>query len=297
MLERSIQDGFLDLFYHDMKDQVLDNKNSLNLFVLKLKNNAFAYDELIEELGNSLCHFALSRKSVRRLVEEQKYKSLVDTAKERLRNHNVNEGELGEILLFCILESFLNAPKILTKLELKTSNNDYVKGADGVHLLKIDDKNYQLIFGESKLESNIRSGIYSAFSSINTFLTQKGKSKYEIELLNSQLAKETFDENGYEVLRKIIIPSAKDEETYLDYSFGIFLGFNIDIDEEEKKKDFSEFRTIIREKIKNHVSENLASINAQLKKGEFTGYKFYIYVIPFSDLQNTRKEIIKQITS
>lgn len=201
MLERSIQDGFLDLFYHDMKDQVLDNKNSLNLFVLKLKNNAFAYDELIEELGNSLCHFALSRKSVRRLVEEQKYKSLVDTAKERLRNHNVNEGELGEILLFCILESFLNAPKILTKLELKTSNNDYVKGADGVHLLKIDDKNYQLIFGESKLESNIRSGIYSAFSSINTFLTQKGKSKYEIELLNSQLAKETFDENGYEVLR------------------------------------------------------------------------------------------------
>ncbi|AZI22491.1 DUF1837 domain-containing protein [Chryseobacterium taklimakanense] len=297
MLERSIQDGFLDLFYHDMKDQVLDNKNSLNLFVLKLKNNAFAYDELIEELGNSLCHFALSRKSVRRLVEEQKYKSLVDTAKERLRNHNVNEGELGEILLFCILESFLNAPKILTKLELKTSNNDYVKGADGVHLLKIDDKNYQLIFGESKLESNIRSGIYSAFSSINTFLTQKGKSKYEIELLNSQLAKETFDENGYEVLRKIIIPSAKDEETYLDYSFGIFLGFNIDIDEEEKKKDFSEFRTIIREKIKNHVSENLASINTQLKKGEFTGYKFYIYVIPFSDLQNTRKEIIKQITS
>jgi len=292
MLERSIQDGFLDLFYHDMKDQVLDNKNSLNLFVLKLKNNAFAYDELIEELGNSLCHFALSRKSVRRLVEEQKYKSLVDTAKERLRNHNVNEGELGEILLFCILESFLNAPKILTKLELKTSNNDYVKGADGVHLLKIDDKNYQLIFGESKLESNIRSGI-----SINTFLTQKGKSKYEIELLNSQLAKETFDENGYEVLRKIIIPSAKDEETYLDYSFGIFLGFNIDIDEEEKKKDFSEFRTIIREKIKNHVSENLASINTQLKKGEFTGYKFYIYVIPFSDLQNTRKEIIKQITS
>lgn len=297
MLERSIQDNFLDLFYHDMKDQALDNKNSLNLFVLKVKNNAFAYDELIEELGNNLCHFALSRKSVKRLIDEKKYKSLVDTAKEKLRNHNVNEGELGEILLFCILESFLKAPKILTKLELKTANNDYVKGADGVHLLKIDDKNYQLIFGESKLESNIRNGIYSSFKSINTFLTQKGKSKYEIELLNSQLAKETFDENGYEVLRKIIIPSAKDEETYLDYSFGIFLGFNIDIDEEEKKKDFSEFRTIIREKIKNHVNDNLESINTQLKKTEFTGYKFYIYVIPFNDLQNTRKDIIKQITS
>lgn len=40
MLERSIQDGFLDLFYHDMKDQVLDNKNSLNLFVLKFSEKS-----------------------------------------------------------------------------------------------------------------------------------------------------------------------------------------------------------------------------------------------------------------
>lgn len=296
MIQRDIKDSFLDLFYHDLQDQTLDNDNTLNLFVLKVKNNAFAYDELIEELGNNLCHFALSRQNVKKLIEEQKFNTLVQTAKSKLRNHRVNEGELGEILLYCILEAYLKAPKILTKLELKTANNDYVKGADGVHLLKVDDKNYQLIFGESKLESDVKNGIYSAFGSIKNFLTKEGKSKYEIELLNTNLAKESFDNDSYEVLKKIIIPSAKDDETYLDYSFGIFLGFNIEINDEEKKMSNSDFRTCIREKVKTHIQENLTSINFQLQKSEFTGYKFYVYIIPFSDIAEKRKEIIEQIT-
>lgn len=296
MLETNIESKFLNLFYHDLQDQILDNDNTLNLFVLKVKNNAFAYDELIEELGNNLCHFALSRQNVKRLIEEQKFNTLVQTAKSKLRNHSINEGELGEILLYCILESYLKAPKILTKLELKTANNDYVKGADGVHLLKVDDKNYQLIFGESKLESDVKNGIYSAFGSIKKFLTKEGKSKYEIELLNTNLAKESFDNDSYEVLKKIIIPSAKDDETYLDYSFGIFLGFNIEINDEERKMSNSDFRTCIREKVKTHIQENLTSINFQLQKSEFTGYKFYVYIIPFSDIAEKRKEIIEQIT-
>jgi hypothetical protein len=38
---------------------------------------------------------------------------------------NNKGGELGELLLYCFLESHLKAPKILSKLELKTSTNHY----------------------------------------------------------------------------------------------------------------------------------------------------------------------------
>jgi len=48
------------------------------------------------------------------------------------------------------LETHLNAPKILTKLEVKTAPNDYVKGADGVHLLQLNEQDFQLILGEAK---------------------------------------------------------------------------------------------------------------------------------------------------
>jgi hypothetical protein len=297
MIEQNIKEDFLDLFYHELQGEKLDNGNALNLFILKVKNNSFSYDELISELGNKLHHFALSRQQVRLLKKEDKLKDLIDSAKAKLRNHTSNEGELGEILLYCLLESHLNAPKILTKLELKTAHNDYVKGADGVHLLKLNEKDYQLVLGESKLESDISNGIYSAFDSIKTLLTEKGKLKFEIELINSELVKETYDDASYKLLKKIIIPSAKEDLTNIDYSFGIFLGYNVDITDEEKKLSNSEFRDALRLKIKNEILNAIKSINFQVKKKEFTGFQFHIYVIPFNDLANKRKEIIKEISS
>lgn len=296
MLEKNIKEDFLDLFYNDICDEELENKNRLNLFTLKVKNNAFSYDELVAELGNKLHYFALSRKQINQLKKDDKLNDLVKKAKAKLKHHTDNEGELGEILLYCLLESHLNAPKILTKLELKTNSNDYVKGADGVHLLKLSDSDYQLILGESKLNSDLKQGIYEAFGSINKLLTSTSKMEFEIDLINSELVKEAYEEDSYDVLKKIIVPSAKEDETYLDYSFGIFLGFDITITDVELKLSNSEFRTNIREKIKNEILKAKDSINYQLKKEGYSGYQFYVYVVPFSDLQNKRKDIIKQIS-
>jgi hypothetical protein len=296
MLEKNIKEDFLDLFYNDICDEQLENNNNLNLFTLKVKNNAFSYDELVNELGNKLYYFALSRKQINLLKKEEKYNDLVKKAKAKLKHHATNEGELGEILLYCLLESHLNAPKILTKLELKTNSNDYVKGADGVHLLKLNESDYQLILGESKLNSDISLGIYKAFGSIDKFLKSTSKLELEIDLVNSELVKESYDEESYNALKKIIIPSAKEDETHLDYSFGIFLGFDIEVSEEEQKQSNAEFRKKIREKIKKQVLEAKATLNFQLKKKGYSGYQFYIYAVPFSDLKNVRKNIIKQIT-
>lgn len=298
MIDLSIKNEFLDLFYHDLVNKNLENNNSLNLFTLKVKNNAFAYDELVESLSNLLHNFALSRNEVSRLFKEQKIATLVSKAKEKLRHYSVNEGELGEILLYCLLESHLNAPKILTKLEIKTSNNDYVKGADGVHLLKITDTDYQLVLGESKLNSDLRQGIYEAFGSISKLLKENsGKLNFEMDLVNSQLVKEAVNEEQYQVLKKIIIPSAKEDETYLDYSFGIFLGFDIDISYEDTQLTNSQFRAKIRDRIKGYINEILESFNFQIRKTDFSGYNFYVYVIPFSDLKTKRIDIIKELTS
>ncbi len=296
MIEKNIKEDFLDLFYHDIKSQKLHNNNTLELFTLKVKNNAFSYDELVGELGNKLHYFALSRKQIQQLKKEDRLNDLIKSSKSKLRAHNVNEGELGEILLYCLLESHLNAPKILTKLELKTAANDYVKGADGVHLLKINENDYQLIFGESKLEAKFQDGIYSAFDSIKKLLQTDGKLNFEMDLINSELIKEAYDESSYHILKSIIIPSAKQDQKYLDYSFGIFLGFDISIKDEDKNLSNSEFRIKIREEIKNEVLSTINSLDFQLKKTDFSGYKFYVYTIPFSDLAIKRKEIIKKLT-
>jgi hypothetical protein len=307
MISTSIQSDFLDLFYADIKDYRLANDNKLNVFTLKIANNAFAYEELVDLLGNKLYHFALSRSVVDDLKEKDQLNTLIGRAKSKLREYIAKEkasaragknegGELGELLLYCLLECHLNAPKILSKLEIKTSNQMYVNGADGVHLLKVNDRDYQLVFGESKLHADLGRGIADAFKSIGTLLKdRKGKLAFEIDLVNSQLVKEVFDDAAYQVLKKILLPSAKDDETNMDHSFGIFLGFDMAITTEEIKKSNSEFRTHIRERIKTEIESKVASINDHIKKQEFTGYSFYIYIIPFSDLSTHRVDIINQL--
>lgn len=302
-LETNVRKEFLDLFYCDLKDRELCNSNKLNLFTLRVTNNQFVYNELVELLGNQLHHFALSRNEVKKLIADDKLRSLTDRAKSLLRNHLVNNsgstsegGELGEMLLYCLLESHLNAPKILTKLELKTSSQLYVNGADGVHLLKLNDKDYQLVFGESKLNSDLNKGIDNAFKSIGNLLLEKGKKKdFEIELVNSQLVKEAYNEESYNFFKKIIIPSANEDETNIDHSFGIFLGFNINIDESEKKMNNSDFRECIRKKIVAEIEASVEAINTRIRKDEFSGYSFHIYAIPFSDLATTRTDIIAEL--
>ena len=253
---------------------------------------------MVENLGNILHSFALSRTEVSHLLRENKLGTLISRAKEKLRNYNVNEGELGEILLYCLLETHLNAPKILTKLELKTAPNDYVKGADGVHLLKLSDSDYQLILGESKMHSDLKDGISKAFGSIKNLLTNNaGKLSFEVDLVNSQLIKEVFDETQYEIVKKILVPSAKEDESYLDYSFGLFLGYDVTIADEDLRLSNPDFRNKIREQIKAEIQAVVKSLNTQIKKADFNGYNFYVYVVPFSDIQNKRKEIIKEITS
>jgi len=295
MIETKVKESFLDLFYHDVKNLRLAKSNNLNVFTLKITNNSFAYSELVDLLSNQIYHFALSRTEVEKLENAKEYGTLVKKAKDKLRRYTSNEGELGEILLYCLLESHLNAPKILTKLEIKTAKNDYVKGADGVHLLKVTDNDYQLIFGESKLNSDLQKGIYEAFASLSTLLAEN-KIDFEIGLINSQLIKETSNEELYSFLKKVIIPSAREDNINTDYSFGIFLGFDIDITDSDLDLSNSKFRIYIREKINKHVEELTNSINFQINKSEFRGYDFHIYIVPFSNLKEMRKEIIKELT-
>ena len=195
----SITEKFLDLFYTELECDVPDTNSKLNLHILKIENNQFCYEELIKQLGNHMIPFALSKKEIREFEKDQRYFELVEKAASKFRDAKVNDGEAGELLLFCFLESHLKAPKILTKLEIKLSSNDYAKGSDGIHLLELAPKNYQLIFGESKLEQSLTTSISHAFKSIHDFLTRKKNNIHdEIGLINSQLCKEAFDEDLYQ---------------------------------------------------------------------------------------------------
>lgn len=298
LLRQDIKSDFLNLFTKVIENMSLESDNRLNVFVLKVENNHFNYEGLKETLENNLIMYALSRHTVDELVAQKRFGNLVKYAKEKLRNAKVNEGELGELMLYCLLESHLGAPKLLTKLELKTAPNDYVKGADGVHLLQLNEKSFQIVFCESKLYKDLEHGIREAYDSIKKMI-DNGLSKivFEKHLIDSNLLKENVSEDEMQLLKKILIPADNDEELEVDNSFGVFLGFDIPITEDERKVSNSQFRINIVDKVKQAVTQQIPMINRYLQREHFVGYQFYFYVMPFEELDTTRTTIIKNLVS
>jgi hypothetical protein len=299
----SIQDfEFLDAF-DNLGSFTIDEhgKNKLDLFVLNINANEFNLKRLEELLIDPMIDYSLSRS-----VKEQyknKPATLTKKAKEKFINYVKNKGELGELLLYCFLETHLNAPKILSKLELKTSTSHYVNGADGVHFLKLENGNYQLIFGESKTIVGLTNAITDAFKSIDEFkreVNSKGNKKsglaYEKSLISDHLDKETFSQEEKDFISKIVYPK-KENDFEVDDAFGIFIGYEITIDEEDKKLSNEDFRKKIQEQIKQEVKNKLSHITSKINEFKLYGHSFYLYVLPLTELDKNRELIMQGLQS
>lgn len=302
-MELSVKDfDFLDSFDH-LGSQILDDhgKNKLDLFVLKINANDFDYVTLKGNLLDPMIDFSLSRKVRERY--SGKPGTLSAKAREKFVEYINNKGELGELLLYCFLETHLKAPKVLSKLELKTSTSHYVNGSDGVHFLRLNDGNFQLIFGESKTIAGLTAAITDAFKSIHEFkncVNSKGNEKsglpYEKGLLSDHLEKETFSDKEREFIEEIIYPK-RQRDFDVDDAFGIFIGYEIDVCEEDKKLSNEEFRNKIKARIKEEVKSSHKHISKKINEFKLYGHNFYIYILPFTDLDKNRKLIQKGIST
>jgi hypothetical protein len=81
------------------------------------------------------------------------------------------QGELGELLLFTLLDVYVGAPKILSKITLKTSRQMPAFGADAVHAQYINDE-LRLYLGESKLHKSFNGAATKAVTSITNALAK-----------------------------------------------------------------------------------------------------------------------------
>ncbi len=299
----SIQDfDFLDAF-DNLGSFTIDEhgKNKLDLFVLNINANEFNLKRLEELLIDPMIDYSLSRS-----VKEQyknKPATLTKKAKEKFIDYVNNKGELGELLLYCFLETHLQAPKILSKLELKTSTSLNVNGSDGVHFLKLENGNYQLIFGESKTIVGLTDALTDAFKSIDEFkreVNSKGNKKsglpYEKSLISDHLCKETFTQEEKDFISKIVYPK-KENDFVVNDAFGIFVGYEITIDEKDKKLPNEDFRKKIQEQIKKEVESKFSHISKKIDEFNLCGHSFYLYILPLTELDKNREAIMQGLQS
>lgn len=290
--------SFLEVLQHSKTYKVNNGSNNLELFMCQINANKFNYSQMIESLLEAVAYFSISRK---KLSEYQSSPmKLSQRAREKFKNYKRNKGELGEFLLFCFLEGHLGAPKVLSKLELKTATNMYVNGSDGVHFLRLPNGDFQLIFGESKVYADLTDGLRDAFHSVHDFINETSVSgeksgiNYEKHLISSNLFNETWTPEEEAFIEDLIYPKT-DKSFNVDDAFGIFIGFEINITEEQKKLPNHEFRVAINEQINDIVTKKMQNIETYISDNELFGYTFHVYIMPFTDIDETREMILENL--
>ena len=278
-----------------------EDAGKINLYLFPFNARNFDYDKAIERMTEAVLEYALPNK-IRKNYQD-KPRHLVKLALEKFRNSDENRGELGEFMLYCFLEGHMTAPKIMTKLDLKTSSEMYVNGSDGVHLYKLTSSRYQLIFCESKTYKDLGKGITSAMDSISEFINEEngnGKKKsgrnFERMLLSNHLEDLELEEDEKRVVKKITYPFESEyDDIELEDAFAIFLGYEIDVKKEGLELTTVEFKEKIKKKINLHWEKQKEEIYKKILEKNLQGYTFYVYVLPFTNLAENRKKMTKEL--
>lgn len=275
------------------------NKNFLRMFMLNTENKLFNYDEMYEYILPNITKYVFSRKKLAEIESNPlKRETIILQALNHLRPieneaDNGAGGELGEILLYLFLEQDLHAPKLFSKVELKTSAKDYVKGSDGIHFkfrTNTDGvKILQLVIGEAKIKNGLKDGIDEAFKSIIKYLSENTQDR---NLLDTHLMDQLVDEEEAALIKEYItaIPRKKKETI-----FGVFIGYSINYSGVGDKNDEYD-KKVIEENIAQ-VLNNKDYIIEKINRHNVSNHEFNFYFLPFHDAARDRKVIMKSLTS
>lgn len=283
------RDRFLALFY-DPERFDIHTKTVMHLHVLRVDGGDFAIKPLFKELVNNSISYVLSRQNLGTLLADtSRMGEFFRKTQSQFKAPDPKAGEGGELLLYSFLEGHLGAPKILSKMELKTSSEHYVHGTDGVHLLEVAAGEFQLIFGESKMYgdaagrvgSSARLGVKAAFESMGKL--QEDGFDFDTWLVESELLKESLDEDKVAVLASILLPPASGAPTISkSNAFGVFIGFELDVTTHPfSEQTAQEIETHLLTLALSMIKAEVDTIKSEIEKRGLGGYQFHIYAVPF----------------
>lgn len=272
----------------------LGNNHELRFFMLDIQNNQYSYYQMFSILHRNLGRYALSRKEFEKDPETAISKA-ISRFHEVKNAGNGAGGELGEILLYLFLEMVLGAPKLLSKMELKGTRNQYNYNSDAVHYYTYkteEGQHNQVVLCESKLIGDYNRAIDEAFSSLQTTLTNRD---YDFSLISTEIFKETMTEEQASNIIKQILPNVTEDvrdNVIKETAVGIFIGFDQAI---EPKGDSIRTRALNIDKITSIIPKIANKINRKIEEAQLNGMSFYIYFLPFNNVKEDREKIMGQL--
>lgn len=283
-------DSCIDVVEHDFKIDDVDA--TLRFHYIKFNGNGVPLISLLaEKLYEYIVQYCIASRNRDGELTHQQYARLIKQARGLFRHPTIDDdnpdktGEAGEALLFFLMEAVLNAPQLVSKMELKTNSGDEVKGSDGIHVRWNESESLvEFYFGEAKLYKSISGAMDSALNSINDFHVRE-MYKHEFNMVTK-----FFKYANQEIKSAItdLIISGEPSET-VRINHACLIGYDWKgFDGLVRTKEASLSECFV-ERFRNDFPRIHSLINDKFSNFERKQLKFEVFFIPFpcvSDFRN-----------
>lgn len=292
--------GNFDTVFHEVtqpSEVSWTTDGQLRLFHLRIRNNKFNPEEMKSLLYRNIGDYVFSRAKIEHFNINGDAHSV---GAQALRVINKNGGadirgtgaELGEMLLYSFLEEKLNAPKLMSRVELATDAKQYSSTCDGIHLLTSGTSGlpyHQVVFGASNIVGDLVYAIDGAFENIIEIENNEDK---ELHMVDNVIFDRLLNDDEIKLAKDIFLPNPNQSNSY-NTSYGVFLGYTLGLD--PFGYPIEEFQRIAEEKMQDDIQRNIEYILQKIIDCGFGQHSFYFYVLPFNDAEVEKKSIMEAV--
>lgn len=275
----------------------IPSKHDFQVFCFNFDDFDFDYNELWKYLRHNIGYYVYSRAQIKKYMDDEEMETIAYDAighiKKTIAALKAPTGnELGELLLYIFLEQILKAPKLMSKVEIRTYGGFTTSESSGIHLVTADAAVpfSQIVLGTSMIEGDLRNAIDMAFADAKKLEHRK---KDERRFVESAIFAKSFTEETYNQLEEIILPSGSVERKPTT-AFGMFLGYTLN-GVSKNGKCVSDYQDDVLKQAKADIYNNISYIKSKITEYGLDGYSLYIYLLPFMDADEDKKNIMDKL--
>ncbi|MCC8137615.1 MAG: DUF1837 domain-containing protein [Clostridiales bacterium] len=301
-LSKTLTHGDFDSVFQEIEqpEQVAwTTEGELRLFHLNIRNNKITTDDLKRFTYLCIGDYVFSRAKIEKFEQAGNRDAVISQALRVLKKNGGADvsgsgAELGEVLNYLFLEEKLNAPKLMSRIELDTNGKQYASTCDGIHLLPrgITGLPYhQLVFGASNIVGDLGYAIDGAFERIQRTENNEGQ---EINLIHQVSLDVVASEDDIEFVKNLVLPTP-DKDTKkipMNTSYGVFLGYPLGLGADYPVADYE---SIAEEKMQADIKRCIPYILQKIQDFGLGMHSFYIYVLPFQDAEADKKTVMEAV--
>ncbi len=239
-------------------------------------------------LARYITHFCFTAERRKDLSERDRNEMYMQ-ARDLFRMFDTS-GQVGELLVYFLLETVLHAPQVLKKMPMTTNPNDERKGSDGMHLRWEESAGVlEVIFAESKIYKSFSGALQKAFESMQEFHDSRTK-QHEVNAFTSG-----FSNLDSELQEKVVSYIEGENVSNCRLAHACLIGFNWNeyecLGDERRKTFVQEFEARYR----TWAESIRPSLNGKLKAFKHKHLRFEFFMLPFKDVEAFRNWFLEDL--